>query len=328
MNTYKKLKSIILFSVFIVTSSIVNSAVLTTYYHNDLLGSPIAATDENGYKLWTEDYKPYGERTINNINSDKNTMWFTGKPQDTISGLSYFGARYYDPKIGRFMGVDPVGARAGDVHNFNRYVYANNNPYRYVDPDGRAAVDTLKVVWNLPSTLYNSAPLAIDNASSSFANGVGYVGREMDSHSGDVVSFFMGFPAGRFPAGAYASAARSMSSFGRVGGGVATGTKLLGSPITWNQKDLARVISKHGPNTSGKGGLLKSRFLESENIEKLIQQGTHMPRVKQASGKNFQRVFDVGRNIGTDVSSGNLTSIMTIVTQPSGRLVTSFPGSP
>ncbi len=46
-------------------------------------------------------------------------------------------ARYYDPVIGRFMSNDLVGF--DNVHNFNRYAYANNNPYKYVDPDGRAA---------------------------------------------------------------------------------------------------------------------------------------------------------------------------------------------
>jgi uncharacterized protein RhaS with RHS repeats len=47
-------------------------------------------------------------------------------------------ARYYDPVIGRFYSNDPIGFR--DVHSFNRYAYANNNPYKYTDPDGEAAV--------------------------------------------------------------------------------------------------------------------------------------------------------------------------------------------
>ncbi len=46
-------------------------------------------------------------------------------------------ARYYDPLIGRFYSNDPVGFK--NVHNFNRYTYANNNPYKYVDPDGNTA---------------------------------------------------------------------------------------------------------------------------------------------------------------------------------------------
>lgn len=54
-------------------------------------------------------------------------------------------ARYYDPVIGRFYSNDPVDAlgqmqRGDPVHGFNRYAYANNNPYSNTDPDG---MDTL-----------------------------------------------------------------------------------------------------------------------------------------------------------------------------------------
>jgi uncharacterized protein RhaS with RHS repeats len=49
----------------------------------------------------------------------------------------YMQARYYDPVIGRFYSNDPVGFK--NMHNFNRYAYANNNPYKFTDPDGRNA---------------------------------------------------------------------------------------------------------------------------------------------------------------------------------------------
>lgn len=45
--------------------------------------------------------------------------------------------RYYDPGIGLFLSVDPVTAYSKPGANFNRYWYANNNPYRFTDPDGR-----------------------------------------------------------------------------------------------------------------------------------------------------------------------------------------------
>jgi uncharacterized protein RhaS with RHS repeats len=48
-------------------------------------------------------------------------------------------ARYYDPVIGRFYSNDPIGF-TGDYATFNRYSYANNNPYKYVDPDGKAVI--------------------------------------------------------------------------------------------------------------------------------------------------------------------------------------------
>jgi RHS repeat-associated protein len=63
---------------------------------------------------------------------------YTGHKFDADLGLSYMQARYYDPVIGRFYSNDPKGFR--DVHSFNRYTYANNNPYRYIDPDGQESI--------------------------------------------------------------------------------------------------------------------------------------------------------------------------------------------
>lgn len=48
------------------------------------------------------------------------------------------GARWYDPVGGRFYATDPVAFTERNPHSFSRYAYANNNPYRYVDPDGNS----------------------------------------------------------------------------------------------------------------------------------------------------------------------------------------------
>ena len=45
-------------------------------------------------------------------------------------------ARYYDPMIGRFYSNDPIGFDTSHPMMFNRYAYANNNPYRFSDPTG------------------------------------------------------------------------------------------------------------------------------------------------------------------------------------------------
>jgi RHS repeat-associated protein len=44
--------------------------------------------------------------------------------------------RYYDPVVGRFYSNDPVGFTASNPMSFNRYLYVNNNPYKYIDPNG------------------------------------------------------------------------------------------------------------------------------------------------------------------------------------------------
>ena len=51
--------------------------------------------------------------------------------------LFYIQARYYDPVIGRFYSNDPIGwTPENPVMSFNRYLYVNNNPYKYTDPNG------------------------------------------------------------------------------------------------------------------------------------------------------------------------------------------------
>jgi len=94
--------------------------------------------DGNGGIKWRESYNPYGETRMNPT-ANKDDVGFTGHQQDDVTGLTYMQARYYEPVIGRFMSNDPVGF--SNVHNFNRYAYANNNPYKYVDPDGRDNVE-------------------------------------------------------------------------------------------------------------------------------------------------------------------------------------------
>lgn len=123
-------------------------ADVVTYFHNDIAGTPMAATDANGHLLWKESYRPYGERLLQTAPPSDNALWFSGKPQDPATGLSYLGARYYNPQLGRFMGIDPKEVDPNDLHSFNRYAYGNNNPYKFVDPDGRAA-ETLWDAFNI-----------------------------------------------------------------------------------------------------------------------------------------------------------------------------------
>lgn len=99
------------------------------YIHTDGLGSPVRTTNASGVPSAREDYKPYGWD-----GPTRSAPGFTGHVADAKTGLIYMQARYYDPYAGRFLAVDPVGASTG---SFNRYWYANNNPYTFIDPDGR-----------------------------------------------------------------------------------------------------------------------------------------------------------------------------------------------
>ena len=62
---------------------------------------------------------------------------FTGKELDTGTGLEYFGARYYDPEVGRFTSIDPMG------DGVNWYEYCYSNPLRYTDPNGKFGCEAI-----------------------------------------------------------------------------------------------------------------------------------------------------------------------------------------
>jgi RHS repeat-associated protein len=71
------------------------------------------------------------------VHTPQDTPGYTGHLTDQDLSLTYMQQRYYDPVIGRFYSNDPVGFSAKEPMLFNRYTYANNNPYKFVDPDGR-----------------------------------------------------------------------------------------------------------------------------------------------------------------------------------------------
>jgi RHS repeat-associated protein len=136
-------------------STIARAQTKITYFHNDLAGSPVAASDSTGTIIWRESYRPYGEKLRNETAGQSNSQWYTGHRQDAESGLVYMGARHYDPLIGRFLSIDPVGFSEGNPHSFNRYAYANNNPVKFVDPDGRFALQ-----WAIPAFLITAYVVA------------------------------------------------------------------------------------------------------------------------------------------------------------------------
>ncbi len=111
------------------------AATTVRYQHTDILGSVVAETDAAANIISRSHYEPFGKRSA----GDKAGISYTGHLQDEDLNLIYMQQRYYDPVIGRFYSNDPVGFSADNPMMFNRYAYANNNPYKFVDPDGKFA---------------------------------------------------------------------------------------------------------------------------------------------------------------------------------------------
>jgi len=120
-----------------------------TYFHDDQLGSTTFATDEVQNLVAHEQYFPSGELWVDqssDTNHTRQPYLFNGKELDAETGLYYFGARYYDPRLGLWTTPDPIlaeymqGETNHGVHlpqNLALYSYGWNNPVTIRDPNGK-----------------------------------------------------------------------------------------------------------------------------------------------------------------------------------------------
>lgn len=106
------------------------------YYYADPQGTPLAKADAQGNVVARYEYTPYGV-PVTSVGAAPDGVGYTGHVNDPETGLVYMQARYYDADVGRFLSVDPVSSFAA-----GKYTYANSNPHRFIDPDGRASDDT------------------------------------------------------------------------------------------------------------------------------------------------------------------------------------------
>ena len=120
--------------------------VNTYYYHPDHLGSAQFVTDRHGGRYEHMEYTPYGELWEEQVSDsyDMIPFRFTAKERDEETGLYYYGARYLDPKRGRWLSADPAGPELGNpnregfnlVEGMNWYSYSGNNSLLFLDPTG------------------------------------------------------------------------------------------------------------------------------------------------------------------------------------------------
>ena len=135
------------------------------YYHPDHLGSSSYITNLEGEVVQHIEYVPFGEVFVEERNSIWNTPYlFNAKEFDEETGLYYYGARYYDPRVSVWISVDPIsnydpsnsenyidGEHNNGVYNsFNLYPYGYcyQNPIKLRDPNGKQvdAVDFIPFV--------------------------------------------------------------------------------------------------------------------------------------------------------------------------------------
>lgn len=117
------------------------------YSHSDHLGSNVTELDQQARLISQEDSYAFGGTAWmaarSQIEADYKFTRYSGKEMD-VTGLYYYGARYYAPWLCRWVSADP----AGTVDGLNLYAFVSNNPLRYVDPSGDAKAESVIMLYS------------------------------------------------------------------------------------------------------------------------------------------------------------------------------------
>jgi RHS repeat-associated protein len=250
-----------------------------TFYHTDHLGNVMGASDDDGVYTPSvgDNYESYGD-SGRYSRPDPSNPAYTGKKFDPHTGLYYFGGRYYDPDAKRFISPDPMAYSPGNPISFNRYAYANNNPLRYIDPDGANAVTAFG------GLIYESAQFVSGHG----FNGSNVLGALADGYNGegsglaraaidDALTFFpLGAVTGAAVKFGYRAAKSGSVAIGRVKDlqKLKKGEKSLldrlpdqGSPkANWKQNSgvLRQEMGKSKPIRDASPGDTSGQFLNAE----------------------------------------------------------------
>jgi len=119
------------------------NAIKLYYLYKDHEGSVVEARDTGGQLVGSASYDAYGQpASLNGILPER---LYTGHIYDQATGFYDYGARFYDPGLGKFITADSEAS----FGNLNRYTYANNSPFMFTDPDGHFPLAAIAFIIGL-----------------------------------------------------------------------------------------------------------------------------------------------------------------------------------
>lgn len=342
-----------------------STAPQTQYLGTDMLQSPRILTDQNGQVISRRDFMPFGEdipnfgaRTqANGYKADNLRQKFTGYEKDNETGLDFAEARYYNNTVGRFTAVDPLLAsgKSANPQTFNRYAYSLNRPLIMSDPSGKQAGF---------SSFFGRAGeelVAFKNVMLWGVNGdeqevqrieqlrLKKLLEHADENGGVVIQNAYGdwvrvYPREMNRINIWLWSNQIYNNEKNGGGWEKLTPEILGSVFDAKQipgRVQSRINLMNGDNKKGWNHVVnehfnpaknKSQFTVTQDELKSILESKEVVKtpitkiLESSDGVRYVREVDVGKAIGVDKFSGQSTSIMTVLTDKFGNLITATPG--
>jgi len=283
------------------------------------------------------------------------------------SGLEMYDAdfRGYDPQLGRFWQIDPLGELSED---WSPYSFASDNPILLNDPLGLAddSAASHPAPTPKPSPVQHPQCLTCQLPKPDVGGAAGPAPTESNVHAGgDDDQSLLSKVWDKAGEVAYAindynplaqaynwvsTAATGHDSYGveqnmvqattrllatvpadRAAGMIASATEsiaghIINEEITITEEGFMHVMQRHYPRSGM--FLNKSKFtLSAREIVNLIKNSAQAPKLLQRGG-NYVRIVNAGRIVGIDATTGHSTMMFSIITNKEGKLVTAFPGLP
>jgi RHS repeat-associated protein len=257
------------------------------YYHPDHLGSSSYITNLDGEVVQHIEYVPFGEVFVEERNNIWNTPYlFNAKEFDEETGLYYYGARYYEPRLSLWISCDPLEENHYEISS---YCYTGNNPIKYSDPNGEDWRDKVK----------GFGAAIFDNATGGVTNIRSWVGKHVNNPAdfnvglttGDLASLSIG----TWESGTGASMIASGSTVTTIGvvaeapsGGTSTIVVAAGGTISTTGVALTAhgtvMMANAGKNLANKKGHINAN--SSNSTQKASQpKGTGKNTVTFTQGK-------------------------------------------
>ncbi len=211
------------------------------YFGYDALGSQVAVLDSNGNLVGSQLYGPYGNSRYSS-GILPTSIGFTGQRSDSVSGLDYYVARYYDPVVGQFLAADTV---QGNAQGTDPYAYVGGDPETRTDPSGHCWPLCTAIIGAVIGGAIGAATSIVSQAASgkpinwghvAVSAGVGAVaGALVGTGVGAMAIGATGVVAGGAAVGLSASASMTLASVttaAAIGAGVGAASSAVGAYVS------------------------------------------------------------------------------------------------